>query len=204
MPKYFSKFPKILHSFDGKNGTLVTNLLVRVKLSDSILNNGVLYYDYAIQEGDLPEIVAEKFYSDSEKHWLVLMTNKIIDPYYEWPLTYQQFLSYINGKYTTVTNARSTIHHYEKIVESTDSASMITTVNVYEIDLATYNGMVAEPVIISRTFPSGSSVTIKTYRKVIYSYDYEEELNESRRNIKLLRAEYAGQAESDLLRLMAT
>jgi len=202
MAKYFSKFPNINYSINGLNGVILKDIMVRIKMSDSILNNTLLYYKYDIQEGDTPEIVAEKYYGDAEKHWLVLMSNSIMDPFYEWPLTYQQFLSFINDKYGSQATALSTIHHYEKIVTSFDNFSNVTTTNVYRIDLTAYNSMQAEPLSVTKTFANGKSVRVTTSRRIVDSYEYENTLNESRRNIQLLNASFAYQAEQELNRLL--
>lgn len=202
MAKYFINFPKILHSYNGLSGTLITNLMTRIKLSDSVLENVLLYYKYDIQEGDTPEIVAEKYYGDAEKHWLVLMCNKIIDPFFEWPLTYQQFTLFINDKYGSQANAASTVHHYEKIIETTDGLTNLTTKNVYIIDLTAYNLMVAEPTIENRLLPNGNSVVVVTSRKMVDCLEYENALNESRRNIQLMNSNFAYQAETELKKLL--
>lgn len=203
MAKYFSKYPKILHSFDGINGTLVTNLLARIKMADSVLTNTLIYYEYSIQEGDTPEIVANKLYKDSEKHWVVLLTNKIFDPFYEWPQSSNQFNKFIINKYGSLESALTTPHHYEKIVSSRDSYSGETTTKVYEIDLTSYNALPAEPTIVTRTFDNGISVTVTTSRRQVSEYDYESELNEKRRVIKLLKKEFIPQVEKELTALMA-
>jgi hypothetical protein len=202
MARYFSKFPNILHSFDGINGVLVKDIMVRVKMSDSVLNNTLLYYKYDVGEGDTPEMIAEKYYGDAEKHWLVLMCNSIIDPFYEWPLTYQQFLKFIIDKYGSQSNALSTIHHYEKIVTTTDNYTNTTTIKTYIIDLTAYNSMQAEPFTVSKIFPNGKSVTVTTSRKVVDSFEYENSLNESRRTIQILNSSFAYQAEQELNRLL--
>ena len=202
MAKYFSKFPNINYSLNGLNGVILKDIMVRIKMSDSILNNTLLYYKYDVQEGDTPEIIAEKYYGDAEKHWLVLMSNSIMDPFYEWPLTYQNFLAFINDKYGSQAAALSTVHHYEKIVTSFDSLSNNTTTNVYKIDLTAYNSMQAEPFTVSKSFSNGRAVTVTTSRRIIDSFDYENSLNESRRNIQLLKATFAFQAENELNRLL--
>ena len=203
MAKYFSKFPKLVHSNDNVAGTLVTNLMTRIKLTDSVLNNFLVYYKYDIQEGDTPEIIAEKYYGDAEKHWLVLLSNQIIDPFYEWPMSYQQFSAYIDEKYGSQAAALATNHHYEKIITSVDSLTSITTTNVYQIDLTAYTNMSSSLGTVSKSFGNGVNVTVTTSRREIDCYQYENELNESRRNIQLLEASYAYQVDSELNRLLS-
>lgn len=184
MPRYFNKFPKLIYK-NGDSATIVTNLLTRIDTIRENLNNSSLFYLYNIQEGDTPEIVASKYYNDPELHWIVMVVNEIYDPFYDWPMTYSQFESFIVNKYGSVAAAKSATHHYEKIIESNDGFN--TTRKVYEVDLETFNNTPDSSV--TRTFPNGSSVTVTTTKRAVDFYDYEEEQNESKREIKLIRAD---------------
>lgn len=134
MSRYFDKFPKLFYTTNGST-KLVTNLLTRVDVIQSVLNNASLYYQYDIQEGDTPEIVADKFYNDSQLHWVVMMFNQVYDPFYDWPMTYLQFLTFIKDKYGSIENSQLTTHHFEKIISSTDNITNITTTNTYVLDV---------------------------------------------------------------------
>lgn len=202
MARYFLNFPKVYHSFDNKFGVLVTDLTKRVGLNQRLGNNtAMVYYKYQIQEGDTPEIIAEKYYGDAEKHWLVLMANNIIDPYKDWPKTYNEFLIYINEKYGSTAAAKSQIHHYEKIITTTDNYSGTVDRRTYIIDQTSYNQIV--PTTTTRKFPNGTSVTVEVNKRQVDSYQYEEELNESKRNIRLINSEFANQAYSELKMLLS-
>ena len=52
-------------------------------------------------DGETPEIVADKFYNDSELYWIILMANEMIDPRFDWPLSYVNLLNYVDNKYGT-------------------------------------------------------------------------------------------------------
>lgn len=110
---YFNNFPQILYSFDtgqSVSAFTMTDILLRVKTQTD--SNGLLAYDeYDIQDGETPEILADKFYNDSTLHWIILLTNDIIDPRWEWPLDQQTLLSYVDNKYGVAD--RYTTHHWE-------------------------------------------------------------------------------------------
>ena len=186
MPRYFNKFPKLLYTKD-LNTSLVTNLLLRVDTIKDKLDNMALFYTYDIQEGDTPELIASKYYNDAELHWVVLMFNNIYDPFYDWPMHYQQFQTYIIEKYGDVATAKATHHHYEKTIATIDSYSGETTKNTYTIDLNSYNAAVVGT--ITRTFSNGQTVTVTTTKRNVDSYMYEDELNESKRTIKLIKSD---------------
>jgi hypothetical protein len=67
-----------------------------------------LYYTYDIQEGDTPEIIAHKYYGDSYRYWIVLFANELLDPQWDWPMTYKMFEQYLADKYPS-TNIYSEI-----------------------------------------------------------------------------------------------
>ena len=39
-----------------------------------------------------PENIADRYYGDSTLHWIVLLTNNILDPYFDFPLNYRNFV----------------------------------------------------------------------------------------------------------------
>ncbi len=86
MSKCFSYFPKTVYTLDSSNADAVTSIVSRFGFESSFKNNTAVYYEYNIQDSDTPEIIASKFYGDSEKHWVVLMLNQIVDPQFDWPL----------------------------------------------------------------------------------------------------------------------
>ena len=78
----------------------------------------------------LAEIIADKLYDDPTLHWVVLLTNDITDRYHDWPMSEQQFNSYLNEKYSNPDG----IHHYEISQESGDTTQKI---EVYDPELIT-------------------------------------------------------------------
>ena len=98
---YFNTLPKIITPDENGNPILLTNLITRARLVDELRNNPMLFYEYAIQEGDTPEIVAEKYYGDPYRYWIVLLSNELLNPLWDWPLSDQMFLEYIDTKYKT-------------------------------------------------------------------------------------------------------
>lgn len=102
MPKYFSKFPKLYYTTTDGVTRIVTNLLTRPDVIKKVIDNASIFYYYDVQEGDTPEMIASKYYGDPELHWVVLLFNEIYDPYYDWPMSYQQFIRYLDDKYTKI------------------------------------------------------------------------------------------------------
>tara|TARA_Y100000310_G_C20642734_1_gene794872 strand:+ start:632 stop:1474 length:843 start_codon:yes stop_codon:yes gene_type:complete len=97
---FFDKFPKISYDIN-KDGTrkVATDILRRVAIRKIIRNNASAFESYAITDGETPEMVAHKFYNDANLHWIVLLSNEIINPYFDWCLGNRSFEEYLDRKY---------------------------------------------------------------------------------------------------------
>ena len=206
---YFDSFPLVVSSDYKNNAILLTNLMARVDIIPSLLKNPLLFYSYDLKESDRPDILAHKYYDDSNKFWMILYANQIMDPLYDWPLTSQQFNVYLIKKYSeaaggdafVLTYTTSTVQEYRKIITTYDSTSLETTTKTVVIDLTTYNSITAAST--TQTFSSGASVTRTLSKSAVSIYDYEMEINEAKQNIKLINSTYSNQLEKDLKTLMA-
>jgi len=119
---YFSMFPVL--SYDAKgNGkeTIMTNLFRRVKVKSNASDNIVDFDYYDVQDGETPEMIAYKYYGDSNLHWVILVINNIVDYYSDWPMSVQAFEQFIKDKYTNP----AAIHHYEIEQTSGDTTEVI-------------------------------------------------------------------------------
>jgi hypothetical protein len=178
MAFFFENHPKISYDIQ-KNGIThtVQNPLVRFKLQNILKNRTALYYTHDINEGQSIEFIADRYYGDSTLDWVIYIVNDIIDPQYDLPMDYQQFITYVKSKYSSVESALNTVHHYEHIIQ-TQSVLFDGTIvpeKVIVVDETTYNTLTA------------------TERREVSNYTYEERLNESKRTIKILEKEYLNQ-----------
>jgi hypothetical protein len=200
--KYFNELPLILNTDKNGNYYPLRNILIRTKLIPELAKNPLLFYEYDIQESDTPESIAYKYYGDQYRYWIVLMANEMMDPQWQWPLTSQQFQKYLFDKYSVVAGGSSyvmsyltaTVHHYEKVTTTYDSDSQITAIKTVEVDGATYAAI--QPYTATTTFPDGSKGTYSITGNAISIYDYENQLNESKRRIKIINSKYVSQMES--------
>jgi hypothetical protein len=190
MSRYFSYFPKVLYSLnDNQSFEYVTNILTRIKFDDNIKNQSTLYYTFTINDGERPDTLAHKIYGDEEKHWIILLMNDIIDVKSQWPLSYQEFNSYLIKKYGSIATAMATNHSYEKTLKYTIANSDDTyREETITITLSEYNSLTTG--IQSFSFGTEKSFSINTTKKQKTKYDYEIELNDEKRNIKILKPEY--------------
>lgn len=118
--KFYDTFPKIKYDINNSklnaNYDEVTNIFRRIGVIRETINNISAYEVYEIEDGDTPEILAEKFYNDPGGAWVILLANNIADAQFEWPLDYSSFTKFIIAKYGSVEAALTTPHHYEKVI----------------------------------------------------------------------------------------
>jgi hypothetical protein len=208
--RYFNSLP-FIQTGSNNNSYFLKNLLIRTSLISQLAKNPLLFYTYSIQDGDTPEIIANKYYGDPYRYWIVLIGNpQIKDLRTDWPLTSNQFADYINDKYGVLATAanqtalqytQTTTHHYEKVVTSIDNTTQTTAIKVVEVDQDTYNSI---PLNTNkRVFSNGSSVNYTLSRNTVSIYDYENKLNESKRNINLINSIYISQVETQYQALVS-
>jgi hypothetical protein len=197
--QYFDSLPKMLYSDAGGNSKVMTNIMARVSIIPQILNNPAVYYEYDIQDGDTPEIIAHKYYGDSYRYWLVLFANQLMDPQWDWPLSGNELSAYLVEKYGVGYNTYTEIHHYEKIITQFDYGTNTTTTNKVTVDEDTYNAIVSQTNVFS--LPTGD-VSITVDKLAVSVYDYELDLNEQKRSIKILNTAYVNQVEEEFKKLM--
>ena len=175
MPHYFEAFPTVRYDIEKNNRTeLLTNLMVRFKISEILKRNKSIYFDYSIPENDRPDTVAYRVYGDATLDWLIFLINDIYDVHYDWPMSSASLNKYIKSIYGSVPEAMATVKEYRQILNEQTILFNGTIVpkRTLVVDLNTYNGL---PVL---------------EREAIDAYSYEIEKNEERRNITLISNKY--------------
>lgn len=141
------------------HGVDTIDMSVRFKIIDSLMKNHNSYYNYYWQDHDRLDVIAEKYYGDPNLSWLVMLSGEIFDWIYDLPLNSYDFYDYLGRKYPG----------YESDIDSLKS------------------------IIHHYSDYSGSEVDRQTYdslpeieRGTTSIYQFEYDLNESKRNIKLI------------------
>ena len=218
MAKFFNYYPKTFYTSNNNSTGIdtVTNIIARFGFENKLKENSSAFYKYTIKDSDTPEIIAAKFYDNVERHWIVLLFNDIIDPQYDWPLQSDTLIDYINTKYSTVEYANtantlvtglswaqniSHVQAYYKIITRT-SADGTDIVEKITVDANTYANIAATS--ISYTLNNASSITQTVSKTTQTYYDYELELNEAKREIKLLKGDFVSEVEKEFKRVITT
>jgi len=205
MAQFFTRFPRIAYDIAGKqltNYQVATNLFFRLAVVREALNNISAYYNHIISDHETPEILAEQVYGNPEAHWVILLTNEIVDPQYDWPLNYREFQNFIIDKYGSIATAKTTYHHYEKVITREESATgLVTTTrfivnedkltdNALSVPYDYYAGLAETQTVNTYNMSDGKTVVEIVNRNAVNNYDYENELNESKRQIKIIKPQY--------------
>ena len=118
---YFERFPLYQYDLeDTQNQTLITDILRRVNLKSNVAANTLVFDEYDVLDGEQPDIVARKYYGDSELHWIIVTVNNITSRY-DWPLDQVALSEFVNDKYDNPNG----IHHYEINATSGDTTKKL-------------------------------------------------------------------------------
>ena len=166
----------------------VKNIFKRAVIRNDIFDEVVAFTKYSVQGDERPDQVAYNFYRDAGLDWVVLTTNNIVHVRDEWPMGEQDFLTYVNAKYTS--EELSNIHHYEtKLIRDS-------------------RGRLIQPEGL--TVPAGHSVSfldngVLRTESQLTSFNFLEHeinLNDAKRNINILKSEYLSLFLEDFAEIM--
>jgi hypothetical protein len=209
MAYFLNLFPKTGYNltkndYSYNNYDLVTDITFRFGFIKNILSNISAYYITTISDEDRPEMLAEKVYGDPEAYWIILYANDMYDPQYDWPMNYDTFKNFIINKYGSIEWSQTNIHHYEKVITRTESLTGVVTVqritvnydkltvNDMDVPYDYYTNLPADESVETIN-TNGQSVTEIISRNAVSYYDYENEINENKRIIKIIRPDYYSQ-----------
>jgi len=178
MANYFKNIPRVGYDINGtgKNSFVdVTNIMKRVKFKPSVLEDISNYYPYFVKEGERPDIVSHAQYGTVGYAYLIMLVNDIHDPNFDWPLNSQVFEKFIINKYGSVPIAISGVKNYYQIIRAevarTGTSERVPEVK-FAVDETTYNAL-------------GTAD-----RTTLSDYDYEVELNDDKREIRLINPDF--------------
>lgn len=112
--EYFNNFERINY-----NSQEVVNIFDSILMKYREIDNNALYFKYNIQAGEKPEHIAYDIYGNAKLHWILLLTNRIVDPNFDWYLTQWEVEELAKSKYANIYN----IHHYIYIGDGTDGVA---------------------------------------------------------------------------------
>ena len=193
---YFNELPNLDYLSQlpdaNSNETYITvkNLFKRAKIRTDI-NNAITAFDYyQILDNQRPEVVASRLYGDPELDWVILITNNITNVRDQWPLNNNDLYNYMIDKYGSE-EALSSIHHYETI-EVKDEYDRLVVPSGLQVD---------SNFTVTYTKFNNTVSTVSPVKQVT-NYEYETNINEEKRKIRVLKPAYLSIVITDLRNIM--
>ena len=147
------KLPDLLYNFSSKpldpDFLVVKNIWRRAQILTEYKAQVSLFVEDQVGDGERPEDVAVRLYSNPFYNWTILVINDITDYYAQWPRSVTQLQDFINQKYD---NAQATKHHVTTEVKDANNNVIVPAGKVVasNFQVAYYNGsttVTANPVV---------------------------------------------------------
>ena len=122
--KYFAKFPVIKY-----NGYPAVDITEKAVLLNSVYANPNLYYLYDVKQYERPDNIADRYYNDQYMSWILYMSNKVIDPYYDWYIDQDTFNAFMVQKYGSINNATNKVKFFRNNWYANPDAVSLSTFN---------------------------------------------------------------------------
>jgi hypothetical protein len=187
---YIPNFEYISRTKDGNyisDYTVVKNLFKRGNLRQDIFGDLTFFTKYKIVGDQRPDDVAYDVYGDQNYDWVVMLSNNIMNLETEWPWGEEAFNKYLIDKYGS----------YEKIYETKDYETVQIKDSLGRIIVP---GGLVVPQDFSVTFyDTGLQQTItRSETFPVSNYEYENRINNAKRNIFLLKGIYLSVIVDDM------
>lgn len=151
---------KIDYKIDGEIYKL-TNICESYLLKRLNIDKTFLYKDVIISMYETPESISKMYYGDVKYWWVVMVANKMVNPFTDIPMNNDVLVQYTTGKYG---NANA-IHHF-----------LDTTINRYcdDVDSKVYQGLI------------DTNESLPHYIIPVTNLEYESAINQERTRIKIV------------------
>ena len=198
MSSYFQRVPDFNYVSrlpDSKIGDYVRvkNLFKKGKLREDIFQNVAFFEKYKIVGDDRPDNVAFEVYNDSSLDWLVLLSNNVLNVQSEWPLPQTDFDRFVLDKYGDYDTLYNGIHHYET-TEVKNSQGVTIIPAGLQVD-SSYS-------VSYYDFFTDLQVTTGNLAIPVTNYEYEEKVENDKRNIFILKPRYLNIVFDDMEEIM--
>lgn len=186
MSSYFQRVPDLNYVSrlpDSKIGDYirVKNLFKKGKLREDIFQNLAFFEKYKVIGDDRPDNVAFEVYDDASLDWIVLLSNNVLNIQSEWPLPQTDFDRFVLDKYGNYDTLYNGIHHYE--TEEVKNSQGVTIVPAgLQVD-SSYS-------LSYYDFFIDQQITTGNISIPVTNYEYEEKVENDKRNIYLLKPRY--------------
>ena len=187
---YFRELPNLEYEnfLSDSNGSgdyiLMKNIFVRGKLRDDLQNVFTLFNKYIIDEDERPDQIALKLYGDPGLDWVIRVVGEITNMPNDWPLSSQQLYEFCLDKYGDEEGMNNV--RYYQTTEVKDSQNRVILQRGLSVDK---EFTIPDPQRQGNILNPTVAVT---------NYSYETDLNDSKRELYVLKKGYIGQFLNDM------
>lgn len=128
------RFELVLNNRQPVEAT-VKNIFEHSDLINQFKEKGSTFFIYYVEDGELPEDIAIKFYGSEDFWWAVILFNEIQNVMTDWPLTNTQLIT-LKDLYSTAEDAYSAEGYFELLSdwnEGRRKIEVLKTQHLYEL-----------------------------------------------------------------------
>ncbi len=174
---YFKYFGRRWHVLPDGNQVLLNDITKFSVFKENFQSNQQLFITHVIKDNERPETLSKRLYGTREYWWTILLFNNMFNVDEQWPLSESQLQQYIKTTYPD--NVSIDTHHY------VDASGLTVDLDAYRVT----TGIIEPSLLIARY--SLRAVSIQ---------EYEQQINDNKRKIKLIDPDVIGQVNVDLSR----
>ena len=194
----YNIYPKIQY---GPN--YVINNTIRIAIRRYVQENINYFFNYSLTDGERPEDISYDYYGDSKLHWVLLLSNEVLDPMHDWLMGRREFLGYLSNKYLprnlNPNDYHSFVDDQGNEIPDPGNEALRARFGITNLDFELNRVLFYRDN--GKRIPQPSNTERQLETKVTV-FQYEEELNESHREIIIPLPEFIEEVENHLRELI--
>lgn len=197
---FFNRLPNVEYDqkplvfpYSEKEYVLVKNFFRRHKITEESYNYINFFNEYVLTDEDRIDYLAFKTYGQSELDWVILITNNLINSYFDLPIKESNLYEMVDAAYR--------YEPFESGEENTLPCDRTHHYETYEIRNSNGNIILTGGLKVERSFyttpfqynDGNNTIITKSGNqvcKIVTNYEHEKTLNDVKRKIYLLRPEF--------------
>jgi hypothetical protein len=185
---YFSFIPNIEYDkkpiqypFSESDFVVAKNFFRRYQVNPDVFSYSVYFKKYSVEDGDRLDTIAEQAYGNPFYDWVIVLTNNIINPTFAFPLNQEDLRKFLEKTYD---DPYGEIKHYRTYeIKNNQGVTVLK------------EGLIVDEAFYNRPFKYWNGTEVvqipgSQVCRAVTIFEYEEEENEKKREIYLLKPRY--------------
>lgn len=127
------------HPIVSYGGRQVRDFTRHARFFERVRDNDRVCADYVIQEGETPTQLAQDFYGDPNVFWILMNLNNMINPWFDWPMAYNDLVEYTRAKYDIEDVYQTAFYGFDdywissdRLIEAVINFDQFTTISEFQ------------------------------------------------------------------------